>query len=171
MEQLVIETAATLAGAGAECLVLCANTLHMFAEDAGRASALPVVHIAEATADELQAHQMTRVGLLGTKYTMTQEFYKSKILDRGIDVLIPDDGDIELINKVIYHELCLGQSKPESKSEFVRIISDLANRGAQGVILGCTEIGLLVSPDDTAVPLFDTTFIHATAAARRALDE
>jgi aspartate racemase len=168
---ILIDAAQRLQAAGADFIVICTNTMHKVSDQIQAKINIPILHIAEATADALQAHQITHVGLLGTKYTMTQDFYKSKIMNREIDVLIPDDADIELINTVIYHELCLGQIKPESKAEFIRIITNLADRGAQGVILGCTEIGLLVSMNDTAVPLFDTTLIHASAAARMALND
>ena len=126
---------------------------------------LPILHIAEATAKEINHKQLNRIALLGTKYTMTQDFYKQKLIENGIQVLIPEHEDIELVNHVIYDELCLGIINKQSKEEFIRIIHELKEKGAQGVILGCTEIGLLIQQQDSDIPVFDTTFIHAQAAA------
>ena len=114
---------------------------------------------------------MTAAALLGTKYTMTQDFYKSRLTDRGIRVLIPDESDIETVNRVIYDELCLGVIRDESRQEFVRIIRDLQGKGAEAVILGCTEIGLLVSQKDSPLPVFDTTILHAAKAAEFAVSD
>ena len=133
---------------------------------------MPVYHIAELTADELAAKGITKIGLLGTKYTMTEDFYKKVLIDRGIEVLIPEkDEDIRMINTVIFDELCQGIIREEAKQEYLRVIDELTARGAGGIILGCTEIGLLVQQKDTDAPLFDTTYIHAKAAAEKALSE
>ena len=155
--------------AGADMILICTNTLHKVAPQVQSRIHVPLVHIAEAAADELRANGITRVGLLGTKYTMTQEFYRDKLTARGIDVLIPEGGDIDLVNRVIFDELCLGVVKPDSKAEYLRVIAELAARGAQGILLGCTELGLIVSAEDVSLPLFDTTVIHAKKALELSL--
>ncbi len=129
-----------------------------------------IIHIAEATADELKHHNITRVALLGTKYTMTQDFYKEKLTNAGITVLIPDEHEIETVNDIIYHELCLGIISEASRRKYQSIIDNLAKRGAQGVLLGCTEIGLLIQQEDIKLPVFDTTKIHASKAAKLSID-
>ena len=155
--------------AGADMILICTNTLHKVAPQVQSRIHIPLVHIAEAAADELRASGITRVGLLGTKYTMTQEFYRDKLTARGIDVLILEGEDIDLVNRVIFDELCLGVVKPDSKAEYLRVIAELAARGAQGILLGCTELGLIVSAEDVALPLFDTTVIHAKKALELSL--
>lgn len=131
---------------------------------------IPIVHIADATADELEKNHIRRVGLLGTKYTMTQDFYKQILIDRGIEVVIPDEPDIGIVNDIIFHELCLGKLRDESRRQFQRIIGSLKGKGAEGVILGCTEIGMLIQQSDSSLPVFDTTLIHAKRAAELALE-
>lgn len=163
--------AQALERAGAEFLVICTNTMHKVAPQVESAVHIPLLHIADATADELEAKGLSRVGLLGTKYTMTQDFYKDRLLGRGFAVLTPGEEDMDLVNKVIFEELCLGTIKGESRAELLRMIGELSRRGAQGVILGCTELGLLLRQEDTAVPLFDTAQIHARRAALLALTE
>ena len=158
-----------LEAAGADMILICTNTLHKVAPQVQSRIHVPLVHIAEAAADELRASGITRVGLLGTKYTMTQEFYRDKLTARGIDVLIPEGEDIDLVNRVIFDELCLGVVKPDSKAEYLRVIAELSARGAQGILLGCTELGLIVSPADVSLPLFDTTVIHAKKALELSL--
>lgn len=155
--------------AGADFIVICTNTMHKVAPQIERRIGIPLVHIAEATADELKRQGITTVALLGTKYTMTQEFYKEKLRDAGIAVLVPDERDVETVNDIIYHELCLGIISEASKEKYRRIIDALAEQRAQGVILGCTEIGLLIGQRDTALPVFDTTRIHAAKAAMLAI--
>ena len=155
--------------AGADMVLICTNTLHKVALQVQSRIHVPLVHIAEAAADELIKSGITRVGLLGTKYTMTQEFYRDKLTARGIDVLIPEGEDIDLVNRVIFDELCLGIVKEESKAAYLRVISELQARGAQGILLGCTELGLIVSAEDVALPLFDTTVIHAKKALELSL--
>lgn len=155
--------------AGADMILICTNTLHKVAPQVQSRIRVPLVHIAEAAADELRENGITRVGLLGTKYTMTQEFYRDKLTARGIDVLIPEGEDIDLVNRVIFDELCLGVVKPDSKAEYLRVIAELSARGAQGILLGCTELGLIVSPADVSLPLFDTTVIHAKKALELSL--
>lgn len=156
--------------AGADFVLICTNTLHKVAPQVQARIHVPLVHIAEAAADALQKQGISRVALLGTKYTMTQDFYLDKLTDRGIEVLIPEGDDIELVNRVIFEELCLGIVKPESKAEYLRVIEALRRRGAEGLLLGCTELGLIVSQGDVSLPLFDTTVIHAKKAAELALE-
>ncbi len=169
--RVLSQAAINLEKAGADFIVICTNTMHKVAPEIQKEISIPVIHIAEATADELRKHGITKVGLLGTKYTMTQEFYKSKLIEVGIDVLIPDEEGIAVVNDVIYKELCLGIVAEESKKKYLSIIEDLVRKGAQGVILGCTEIGLLIGQEDTALPVFDTTQIHATKAALLAIED
>ncbi len=165
------DIAQRLERAGADFILICTNTLHKVAPQVQSGISVPLVHIAESAADELLARGITRVGLLGTKYTMTQAFYSDKLTGIGIETLIPEGDDIERINGIIFEELCLGVVKPESKAAFLRVIEKLQARGAQGVLLACTELGLIVSQDDTEVPLLDTAVIHARQAARLALTE
>ena len=167
--EILAGAAAKLAGAGADFLLICTNTMHKVADQVAAAIPIPLVHIAQVTADALEARGITTVGLLGTRYTMEQAFYKEKLEERGIRVLVPQAPGRELVNRVIFQELCLGQVKPASRQAFLREMDALAAQGAQGVILGCTEIGMLVSQADTAIPLFDTTRLHAQRAVELAL--
>lgn len=163
--EILSSAAVSLEKAGADFILICTNTMHKVANEIQASIHLPILHIAEATAKEINHKQLNRIALLGTKYTMTQDFYKQKLIENGIQVLIPEPEDIELVNHVIYDELCLGIINKQSKEEFIRIIHELKEKGAQGVILGCTEIGLLIQQQDSDIPVFDTTFIHAQAAA------
>ncbi|ABR35307.1 aspartate/glutamate racemase family protein [Clostridium beijerinckii] len=163
--QILSEAALTLEKAGADFIVICTNTMHKVADKVQEAISIPILHIAEVTAQVLKAENITKIALLGTKYTMEQDFYKSKLIEDGIRVLIPDKEDIETVNEIIYNELCVGIISKHSKEVYLNIIDKLTNKGAQGVILGCTEIGLLVQQRDTKTPLFDTTLIHAEKAA------
>ena len=163
--KVLTQAAINLEKAGADYIVICTNTMHKVAPEIHKAISIPIIHIAEATADELKKQGITKVGLLGTKYTMTQDFYKNKLLDADIDVVIPNDEGVEIINHIIYDELCLGIISEESKQKYLSVIAELEKKGAQGVILGCTEIGLLIQQKDTKLPLFDTAQIHATKAA------
>jgi len=166
---ILLTAAKNLEKAGADFIVICTNTMHKVVPQLQEKLNIPIVHIAEATADELVQHNITKVALLGTKYTMTQNFYKEKLVDAGITVLIPDEDEIEQINDIIYHELCGGIISEKSKEKYCSIINHLARRGAEGVILGCTEIGLLIQQKDTDLPVFDTTQIHAAKAAKLAI--
>lgn len=166
---ILVDAAVTLEKAGADFLMICTNTLHKLVPDIEKHINIPILHIAEATADVLIKEGIQKVGLLGTKPTMTHDFYKQKLREKGIDVIVPTEEDIELVNTVIFDELCHGIIKPESKNEYLRIIDYLHQQGAQGVVLGCTEIDLLVQQSDTSVPLFDTTMIHANEAALKAV--
>ena len=163
------QIAQNLEQAGADFIVICTNTMHKVAPQIQKIISIPILHIAQATADNLLENGIKKVGLLGTKYTMTQEFYKEKLLEAGLEVVIPDQAGVEEVNRIIYDELCLGQIEESSKQAYLAIIDDLKNAGAEAVILGCTEIGLLVKQEDTDVPLFDTTAIHAKKAAKVAV--
>lgn len=167
--RILSDAAQRLERGGADFILICTNTMHKVAPEIARSVGIPVVHIADATAEALKARNVTRAALLGTKYTMTQDFYRRKLEAAGIEVLIPGAEDVEKVNDVIFHELCLGVISEASRREYLRIIGDLAARGAQGVILGCTEIGLLIGQADTELPVFDTTQIHALCAAELAL--
>lgn len=169
--EILGKAAQGLEAAGADFLLICTNTMHKVAPQIASMVRIPIVHIADATADELEKNRIRRVGLLGTKYTMTQDFYKRRLLNRGIDVVIPDEADIEVVNDVIFRELCVGEIKESSRREFQRIIDRLKEKGAEGVVLGCTEIGLLIHQPDSSLPLFDTTRIHAKRAAELALSD
>lgn len=156
--------------AGADFVLICTNTLHKVAPEVQKRISVPLVHIAEAAAEELLAKGISRVGLLGTKYTMTQAFYRDKLESCGLTVIIPAPEDIELVNRVIFDELCLGVVKADSKAEYLRVIAEMQHNGAEAILLGCTELGLIVSQEDVSLPLFDTTVIHAGKAAALALD-
>ena len=162
---LLAKAALKLENAGADFIVICTNTMHKVAPEIVARINIPLIHIAEATAETLIETGIHKVALLGTKYTMKEDFYKNKIEDAGIKVLIPEEEDINIVNTTIYEELCLGIISEKSKREFLRIIAKLKEDGAQGVILGCTEIGLLIKAEDTDLPVFDTTYIHALKAA------
>ncbi len=167
--EILGKAAQVIEAAGADFLLICTNTMHKVVPQIAAKIRIPVIHIADATADVLVRNNIRCVGLLGTKYTMTQDFYKKRLTDRGIDVLIPEQGDIETVNKIIFNELCLGKIKEGSRVIFQKIIRKLRENGAEGVILGCTEIGLLISQSDVDIPVFDTTMIHAKKAAELAL--
>lgn len=167
---LLADAARHLESAGADFLLLCTNTMHKVADAIEAASALPLLHIADPTAAAIQAAGLQRVGLLGTRFTMEQPFYRQRLEDRhGIQVLVPDEPDCAEVHRVIYEELCRGVVSEASRQAYRQVISRLVARGAQAVILGCTEIGLLVRADDAEVPLFDTCVLHAQAAAEQAL--
>lgn len=167
---VLAEAAQNLEKAGAGFIIICTNTMHKVAPIIQKKISIPIIHIAEATADALKENGIEKVGLLGTKYTMTQEFYKSKLIEAGIEVVIPDEAGVTVVNDIIYNELCLGIISEESRKKFVDIINQFEKAGAQGVILGCTEIGLLIHQKDVEIPVFDTTQIHATKAALLAIE-
>jgi aspartate racemase len=168
--EILVGAARMVERAGAEFLVLCTNTMHKVAPAIEAAVRLPLLHIADPTAARIQAAGVTRVGLLATRFTMEQEFYRGRLEGRhGLQVLVPPAEQREIVHRVIYDELCRGKTLETSRAEYRRIMAALVGRGAQAVILGCTEIGLLIGPEDADVPLFDTTLIHAEEAARFAL--
>jgi aspartate racemase len=164
------EAAVRLERGGADFVVLCTNTMHRLADAISSAVTIPLLHIADPTAEKIKAAGFKRIGLLGTAFTMEQEFYKGRLHQHhGLDVIVPDENDRRIVHEIIYKELVLGIIKPESRKAYREIIGRLIERGAQGIILGCTEIMLLVTNEDSAVPLFDTTTIHAVAAVDHAL--
>ena len=169
--ELLGGVAKRLEHAGADCVLICTNTLHKVAPQVQSQLTVPLLHIAEAAAEALLLRGVTRVGLLGTKYTMTQEFYRDKLIARGVEVIIPEGDEIEMVNRVIFDELCLGIVKDDSRAAYLRVIDNLKKCGAEAILLGCTELGLIVSQEDVSLPLFDTTIIHAKAAADFALAE
>ncbi|MEC0174415.1 aspartate/glutamate racemase family protein [Paenibacillus favisporus] len=163
------QTARALEKGGADFIVICTNTMHKVIDDIQSKINIPILHIADATAAQIKESQIQTVGLLGTKYTMEQDFYKSRLELNGIQVIVPDRDDREAVNKIIYEELCLGKIHQESRDYYKKVIQGLIESGAEGIILGCTEIGLLVKPEDAEVPLFDTTYIHACEAVNMSL--
>lgn len=170
--RIMVEAGQSLERAGADLLVLCTNTMHKLAGEIEAGVNIPLLHIADAAAEAVKAAGISRVGLLGTKFTMEQDFYKGRLAEKhGLQVLIPDEQDRELIHQVIYGELCLGIIEPESRRAFAQIIAKLAAAGAQGVILGCTEIESLVRQEDSSLPIFPTTRIHAEAAVEWAVNK
>jgi len=169
---LLMEAARALESAGADFLVLCTNTMHKVAPSIESAVSIPLLHIADATGEKIKAAGITTVGLLGTRFTMEQDFYRERLHKHyNLNVLIPGQADRNLIHKVIYEELCLGRIVQSSRDEYRRIMADLVERGAQAVILGCTEISLLVSQKESDMPLYDTTGIHAQKAVEWALTD
>ena len=168
--ELLADVAQKLAHAGADGLVLCTNTMHKVADTIANAVNIPLLHIADPTALAITQAGFTRVGLLGTRFTMEQDFYRSRLESQhGLTVLTPPQADRDLVHQVIYNELCRGDIRSRSRASYLRVIADLHQQGAQAVILGCTEIALLVQPQDCALPLFDTTALHARSAALWAL--
>lgn len=165
------DAARTLERAGAEVAALCTNTMHKLWDTMTSAVSVPFVHVADATAERIVAAGHERVGLLGTRFTMEGAFYLERLAAFGLDVIVPGPEDRERVHRVIYDELCLGRVRDESRREYVAIIEQLRELGAEAVILGCTEIGLLIGPDDSPLPSFDTTRIHAEALVERALEK
>jgi aspartate racemase len=167
---LLAQAAQKLEGAGAEAVVLCTNTMHKVANAIESAVQIPLLHIADPTAARIRQAGLSKVGLLGTRFTMEQDFYKDRLEQQyGLKVLVPSAADRETVHRVIYEELCLGQVRASSRAQYQRVMADLVAQGAQAIILGCTEISLLMGPEDAPVPLFDTTAIHAQSAVDWAL--
>ncbi len=168
--EMLANAGCALEAAGANFLILCTNTMHKVSATIEEATTIPLLHVADTTAAAVHAAGLSRVGLLGTRFTMEQDFYRNRLCyPHGVHVFVPEAPDREIVHQVIYEELCLGKINSDSRAEFRRVITDLAARGAQGIILGCTEIGLLIGPGDVDIPLFDTTEIHATSAVDFAL--
>lgn len=168
--QAMIDVARQVQAGGADFLLICTNTMHKMAEQVQASLDIPLLHIADAAAEAIKARGLRKVGLLGTRFTMEENFYRGRLAEKyGLEVLIPNEADRTIIHRVIYEELVLGKIIPASKVEYQRIIANLIQQGAEGIILGCTEIGLLVKDEDSRVPLFDTTSIHAQAAVEMAL--
>ena len=169
--EILIASARQVESGGADFLLICTNTMHKMADEIADNITIPLLHIADATAEEIKLYGLHRIGLLGTKYTMEDDFYKGRLIEKyQLDIRIPKGSDRQIIHRIIYEELILGIISDDSKKKYIDIISDLVSGGAEGIILGCTEIGLLVGQQDFQVPLFDTAFIHAQAAVERALE-
>ncbi len=170
--RLMCQAAQQLERGGADFVLICTNTMHKMADDVQAAIDIPLLHIADATAAAIQAKGLDRVGLLGTNFTMTEDFYKGRLEQlHGLDVLVPQAAGRQVVHDVIYDELCLGVTKADSRAQYRQVMAELAARGAEGIIFGCTEIGLLVDRTDSPVPVFDTTRIHAETAVSYALEE
>ena len=163
------DAARSLELGGADFIVICTNTMHKVVNEIQSKITIPLLHIADATAAQIKEKGINSVGLLGTRYTMEQDFYKSRLEMNGIKVIVPSEQEREIINKVIYEELCLGKIQEKSRDYYKKVIHGLIESGAKGIILGCTEIGLLVKPEDSDVPLFDTAYIHALEAVNMSL--
>ncbi|WP_299801967.1 aspartate/glutamate racemase family protein [uncultured Shewanella sp.] len=167
---ILSDAAKKIAAGGADFLLICTNTMHKVADEIQSQISIPILHIADATAVKLLANGVTKVGLLGTRFTMEQEFYKSRLTNQfDIEVIVPNEADRNIVHHVIYEELCQGLINPNSKQQYLDIVDNLYAQGAQAVILGCTEIALLIGQPDTQVPLYDTTAIHCEYAVDRAL--
>jgi aspartate racemase len=170
LNQIMVKSAIQLEKAGADMVLVCANTMHLCSEEIIRNTSIPFVHIARATGENINTKSLKKVALLGTKFTMEKDFYKNILTnDHGIEVLIPNNEERDLIHNIIYNELVLGEINSASKEIYIKIINNLIQRGAEGVILGCTEIPMLISDKDVDVPLFNTTKIHAEKAVQLAL--
>ncbi|MBM5575480.1 aspartate/glutamate racemase family protein [Deefgea sp. CFH1-16] len=168
--ELLAQAARTLEIAGADCIAICTNTMHKVAPTVSQAVHIPLIHIADATGEAISEHHLNKIGLLGTQFTMEQAFYRDRLIEQfGLTVLTPNKADRLSVHRIIYDELCLGQIRPESLSVYRDIMSELVAQGAEGIILGCTEIALLVKAEDASVPLFDTAQLHAQAIAQFAL--
>jgi len=165
----LINAARVLENGGADLILLCTNTMHKLYDQIQKEIEIQLLHIADATSEKILQEKIKRVGLLGTRETMEQDFYKSRIENKGIQVIVPGKKERELVNQVIFDELCLGKIKDESRENYIKIIEGLISMGAEGIVLGCTEIPLLINSDDSRVPLFDTTYIHAMKAVEKAV--
>lgn len=170
LTKLMIEWSLNVKHAGADCLVICTNTMHKMVPAIRKVTQLPVIHIAEETGKNIVDLGLKKVALLGTKFTMEGNFYKEKLNDYGIEVLIPNDSDRQDIHDIIYKELVKGEFLDVSRKRYVEVIEALAAKGAEGVVLGCTEIPLLIKQEDVSIPIFDTTSIHAKGAVKYALE-
>lgn len=169
--RILANAAESLERGGADFVLICTNTMHKVIDEIESRISIPVLHIADTTATQIKAQGMTSVGLLGTRYTMEQDFYKQRLVSNDINVIIPSEAEREGINEIIFEELCMGKVLQPSREYYKQVIENLIEAGAEGIILGCTEIGLLIKPEDATVPLFDTTYIHAVEAVDRALRE
>ncbi|MBM3299216.1 MAG: amino acid racemase, partial [Deltaproteobacteria bacterium] len=170
--EMMIAAARQVENSGADFVIICTNTMHKMADEMQAAMGIPLLHIADAAAEAVKARGLSKVGLLGTRFTMEEDFYRGRLTEKhGLEVLIPTEEEREIIHRVIFDELCRGEIKPSSQEQYVTIMDHLVRRGAEGIILGCTEISLLVGDGDCQFPLFDTTRIHAQAAVEYALEE
>jgi len=171
LDQLMADSAKRLEKAGAECIVLCTNTMHICSDAIQKSTDIPFIHIAQATGEAIIQNNMKKVALLGTRFTMEKDFYKSVLFRQfGIETIVPDEGDMTAVHDIIYDELVRGQIKHNSRKKVVQIINSLGEAGAKGIILGCTELPLLIKEEDVSLPIFDTTALHARKAVRWALE-
>ncbi|WP_374393444.1 aspartate/glutamate racemase family protein [Sphingopyxis sp.] len=170
LDRAMVEAAAALERSGADLLLICSNTMHRCAGAIEAASALPLIHIADPVTAAIKAVGLSRVGLLGTAFTMEQDFYRGRMAKAGLDVIVPDEAGRAAVHRIIYDELVQGVIREESRGAYRQVIAALVDRGAEAIILGCTEIMLLVGPEDSAVPLFDTLALHVEAAVERTLE-
>lgn len=170
LDRAMVEAAAALERSGADLLLICSNTMHRCAGAIEAASALPLIHIADPVTAAIKAAGLSRVGLLGTAFTMEQDFYRARMAEAGLDVIVPDEAGRAAVHRIIYDELVQGVIREDSRGAYRQVIAALVDRGAEAIILGCTEIMLLVGPEDSAVPLFDTLALHVEAAVERALE-
>ena len=170
LAEIMIEAGRSLERGGADFVIICTNTMHKLYDEVQQSIKIPMLNIADATAEKIKTEGIDRIALLGTRFTMEEDFYKGRLVEKyGLEVMIPSPEQMETVHRVIYDELCAGIIEPDSKKRYAAIIQDMVAQGAGGVILGCTEIGLLVKPEDSPVTLFDTTEIHARAAVDYAL--
>ena len=170
LTSIMIKAAQDLEKGGADFVLICTNTMHKMADDIQNNINIPLLHLVDTTADKIKQNRLRKVGLLGTNFTMEEDFYKGRLMNKyGLDVIIPNENDRQIIHQVIYQELCLGNIKKSSKDQYIEIINKLIESGAEAVILGCTEIPLLIQQEDVKVPLYDTTTIHAEAAVEYSL--
>jgi aspartate racemase len=167
----MLVAAKCLEAGGAELIVICTNTMHLMADAIKKAVRIPLIHIVDCVIEEIKKQNLSKVGLLGTRFTMEQSFYKDLLNQHHIEVVIPDQKERQIVHDVIFSELCRGECKESSRQDYINIINSLVVKGAEGIILGCTEIPLLITQKDTDVPLFDTTYLHATKASEFALKE
>lgn len=172
LTEIMVDIAKKLEKSGADCIVICTNTMHKMAEDIEKEVKIPLIHIADSVGENIVKLNLKKVALIGTKFTMEQDFYKERIRAKfGVEVIIPKESDKDIIHKVIYEELVKGQFRDESRQEYIRVIRELAKEGAEGVILGCTEIPLLIRANDVEIPIFDTTKLHSESAVEFALKD
>lgn len=172
LTEIMVNIAKKIEKSGADCIVICTNTMHKMAEDIEKEVKIPLIHIADSVGENIVKLNLKKVALIGTKFTMEQDFYKERIRNKfGIEVIIPNENDKNIVHRVIYEELVKGQFKDESRKEYIRIIRELTKEGAEGVILGCTEIPLLISQTDVEIPIFDTTKLHSESAVEFALKD
>jgi len=171
ISQILVKASRILEAGGADFLLLCTNTMHKLYETIQEALTIELIHIADPTAEEILKAGINKIGLLGTKPTMEQDFYRERLQEKGIDVIIPGEQDRDVVHRVIFKELCLGKYDMRSQQEYIRIMNDLTAQGAEGIVLGCTEITLLLKKEEVSVPVFDTTSLHAVKAVERALED
>lgn len=167
--EILIKASKSLEKAGAELIIICTNTMHKLADEIQKEITIEIIHIANAVSFEIKKLELKTIGLLGTKFTMEEDFYKRKFQQEAINLIIPSSKDIEIVNHIIFNELCLGKFEEKSKNIYINVINDLISKGSQGIVLGCTEIPLLIKQKDVKIPLFDTTRIHAKTALEKAL--